>query len=229
MKIAIVGVTGLAGSGKDTFARRLIENHGFVKESFARRLKELCARIYGWELAKLEVLDYKEERSLHAPIEWTRAAVDEIVAEQFDPAFIPASSSEGSFGEEAAFHLFKILSAVDPEWTRRRILQWVGTEGFRHLIPDHWVNRALRDCASAIKCGALGVVFPDVRFPNEATAIQALDGVIVRVVREGQPSTSGGGHSSESGVADVDRVVIAASGKIESLWEAADALAATFS
>lgn len=223
MKTAIVGVTGLAGSGKDTFARRLIENHGFVKESFARRLKELCARIYGWEFERLEVLDYKEERSLHAPIEWTRATVDEILVEQFNNAYTPHQSID----EEASFHLFKILSAVDPEWTRRRILQWVGTEGFRHLIPDHWVNRAIADGAGKVARGARGIVFPDVRFPNEATAIQALDGVIVRVVREGQPSTSGGGHSSEGGVADVDRVVIAASGKIESLWEAADALAAT--
>lgn len=224
MKTAIVGVTGLAGSGKDTFARRLIENHGFVKESFARRLKELCAGIYGWEFEKLEVLDYKEERSLHAPITWTRSSVRAIAHEQFVSGVEYAAPVSL---DDATFHLFKILSGVDPEWTRRRILQWVGTEGFRHLVPDHWVNRAIADGAASIARGARGIVFPDVRFPNEATAIQALDGVIVRVVREGQPSTSGGGHSSEGGVADVDRVVIAASGKIESLWEAADALAAT--
>ena len=50
----IVGICGLIGSGKDTVAKRLIENHGFQKVSFAETLKDATADIFQWPRELLE-------------------------------------------------------------------------------------------------------------------------------------------------------------------------------
>ena len=57
----ILAFTGGRGAGKDSAAKRLLERHAFVKGSFAAPLKRLVAAEYGWDLARLEDLDYKEE------------------------------------------------------------------------------------------------------------------------------------------------------------------------
>lgn len=41
----IIGIAGKAGSGKDTFTRRLTEAHGFTRVAFADPLKELARKI----------------------------------------------------------------------------------------------------------------------------------------------------------------------------------------
>ena len=45
----IVSISGAIGSGKDTLARHLIENHGFVKGSFSAAPKDAVAAIFGWD------------------------------------------------------------------------------------------------------------------------------------------------------------------------------------
>lgn len=58
----IIGLTGLAQSGKDTAAQYLIQNYGFERRAFADKLKDFCYLInpelreavdaVGWEAAK---------------------------------------------------------------------------------------------------------------------------------------------------------------------------------
>lgn len=58
----IIGITGLAQSGKDTAAQYLVDNYGFNRKAFADKLKEFCYLInpelreavdaVGWESAK---------------------------------------------------------------------------------------------------------------------------------------------------------------------------------
>lgn len=57
----IVGICGLKGSGKDTIADNLIKNHGFIKLSFAKIVKDIVAIMFGWERHLLEG-DTKESR-----------------------------------------------------------------------------------------------------------------------------------------------------------------------
>jgi shikimate kinase len=45
----LIGLVGLKGSGKDTFAKTLIEEYGFIKDSFAAPLKDSVASIFGWD------------------------------------------------------------------------------------------------------------------------------------------------------------------------------------
>jgi len=50
----IYGIVGAIGSGKDTIGDRLIQNYGFQKTSFAKRVKDVAAAVFGWDRDMLE-------------------------------------------------------------------------------------------------------------------------------------------------------------------------------
>ena len=50
----IIGLCGFAGSGKDTVADCLIQNHEFRRDSFATTLKDAVSAIFGWDRELLE-------------------------------------------------------------------------------------------------------------------------------------------------------------------------------
>ena len=75
----------------------------------------------------------------------------------------------------------------------RALLQEMGTEVRRADDPDYWV----RAWVARIQ-GLERVVAPDVRFPNEASTVRALGGVLMRVVRAGQDQSD---HESELALA----------------------------
>lgn len=43
----IIGLTGYKGCGKDTLASLLVEREGFIKMSFADKLREVCSDVFG--------------------------------------------------------------------------------------------------------------------------------------------------------------------------------------
>jgi len=45
----LIGLVGLIGSGKDTVAERLVMQHSFRKDSFAKSLKDSVSSIFGWD------------------------------------------------------------------------------------------------------------------------------------------------------------------------------------
>ena len=50
----IIGICGLIGSGKGTVADLLVKEHNFSKISFADKLKDGVATVFGWDRAMLE-------------------------------------------------------------------------------------------------------------------------------------------------------------------------------
>ena len=50
----LIGIVGLIGSGKDTVAERLVEKHGFIKDSFAKSLKDAVSSMFNWDRKMLE-------------------------------------------------------------------------------------------------------------------------------------------------------------------------------
>lgn len=50
----IIGICGFIGSGKDTVADYLINEHEYVRESFAGNLKDAVSVIFGWDREMLE-------------------------------------------------------------------------------------------------------------------------------------------------------------------------------
>lgn len=77
----IVGFVGLIGSGKDTAANYLVENHGFRRDSFANTLKDAVACVFGWDRTLLEGRT-KESR------EW-REQTDEWWSKRLDMNITP--------------------------------------------------------------------------------------------------------------------------------------------
>lgn len=168
----IIGITGRAGSGKSTVANMIVEMQPRARIiMLAEPIKEFCRQIF----------DFSEEQ-LYGPSSM-RNAPDE----RYD---------------------------VSP----RKILQTLGTDWARSVYEDVWVDYAMRraeellegSCVKAVKnqdhavfkpefCDL--VVIPDVRFPNEAEAIRARDGKIIRVVRKGFELESA--HASESCIDDI--------------------------
>ncbi|MGJ5032368.1 deoxynucleotide monophosphate kinase [Bradyrhizobium sp. HKCCYLS2038] len=82
----------------------------------------------------------------------------------------------------------ELLGGKTPRWA----MQTLGTEWGRQLIDsDLWI-RAWR---TAVDASPVSVVVDDCRFPNEAEAIRAAGGVLVRIERPGAGTASK--HESE--------------------------------
>ena len=50
----LIGIVGLINSGKGTVADRLVERHGYHKDSFAKSLKDAVASMFNWDRNMLE-------------------------------------------------------------------------------------------------------------------------------------------------------------------------------
>jgi len=59
--VKLIGLCGLIGSGKNTVAEHLMDEHNFISVSFAETLKDAAACIFGWDRDMLEG-DTKESR-----------------------------------------------------------------------------------------------------------------------------------------------------------------------
>lgn len=88
----------------------------------------------------------------------------------------------------------------------RGLLQRLGTEAGREVLwPDIWIDAAFHDID---KFG--DVVVTDVRFPNEAGAIQERGGILWRITRDGVGPTlseDGTAHPSETSLDNYDGFV----------------------
>jgi hypothetical protein len=114
----LVGITGKAGSGKDTVGDYLVKSHGFKKIALADPIKRLVKDVFVLDDHTVYDRDAREQPLLN----W-------------------------------------------PQWTVRKLLQYIGTEMFRNNIDDAvWVKslwyRIQGDRESNYVC-------TDVRFPNE--------------------------------------------------------------
>jgi hypothetical protein len=80
--------------------------------------------------------------------------------------------------------------------TVRQALQKVGTDWFRSLEPDAWVNAWKQNVALYASTGRdIHVLVGDVRFPNEVKAIQDMGGYVIRLLRNPFPDDQ---HASET-------------------------------
>lgn len=87
----------------------------------------------------------------------------------------------------------------------RKLLQWLGTDWGRDTIsPTLWVD-LWRDQVEKVKRLQFPqvIVCDDVRLDNEAEAIKAAGGIVVRITRPNPEAEGGAGiknHASESGI-----------------------------
>jgi hypothetical protein len=108
-----------------------------------------------------------------------------------------------------------------PRW----LLQHLGTNVFRVLYPEIWIDYAMRTYRET---EGLSSVISDVRFKNEKEAIEKEGGVVWKIIREDHHGASSGieGHASENDLDDVSdseyaAVLSAKSGDIDLLLKQA--------
>jgi hypothetical protein len=78
----IIVCCGFSGSGKDQVAKRLIDEHGFIKLSFASVLKDILSIIFSWDRSMMEGAT-KESRDWREKIdEWWS---DKLMIQHFTP------------------------------------------------------------------------------------------------------------------------------------------------
>lgn len=101
--------------------------------------------------------------------------------------------------------LKEVPNAILGGKTPRHAMQTLGSEWGRNLIHSNlWVNAAMEMACDVLDHGGR-VVIDDLRFENEATAIERHGGVLVRVSRLGVGPVNA--HESESGLIAVRHIV----------------------
>ena len=182
-RLIVVGITGLAGAGKDTavaFLEKIgnvFQNYsfnapgGFAESPSANRIR---AYFNGFGFDKL---------AFASPLKAIAMAVGFTYEQCYDP---------------------ELKNKPDPFWgiSPRQFLQMCGTEMFRNVWRDDvWVE-ILRKKIREAHPKSCGVIFiTDVRFPNEAKMIKDEGGYIIRIKRAGHDEVMN--HASENQIKDL--------------------------
>ena len=169
----VLGLNGPAGCGKDTVGDYLVECCGWDKKlSFARNLKDLCKAVF--KLSEHDVCDQEgKRREFPKPIEFTQGNLGSIM-------FWMTRTHQHYVVDKAAFRRIKELIGTKLT-TPRHVLQFVGTDICRELIPTYHVDVLVHQIKNAPNAK---FVITDVRFPNEGDLIlNELEGKVAFVDR----------------------------------------------
>jgi hypothetical protein len=185
----IIGISGRAGSGKDTVGGFLRADHRFVSIAFADPMKRFCADLFDWDEEQLwGPSDLRNEPDLR----YRRHDYDGIEGE-----FLAPRHALQTLGTEWGRDCY---AEIWVEYAIRVAKKLDGAEGVEYSRVDG-VFRCARPKIA-------GVAITDVRFPNEMRAIQDAGGKVWRVRRRGDGlAGSAAQHRSElamNGIPDED-------------------------
>lgn len=175
----LIGLTGLAGAGKDAVADILRAHCGSYTASFAGHLRAEISNAFRIDSALLTDRATKEQPTSELALERCSdtAFVDRMVVLHMSGA--PDGGIEGGQID---------LSAPR---SPRQIMQWWGTEYRRAQNPNYWTAKAHRHIAWMAKAFApRAIILTDVRFDNEAQLVRTWHGQIWQVNRPSQASTA---------------------------------------
>lgn len=205
----VIGITGKAGSGKDTLAKLIGDYRPVQNIALADPIKRFALQFFGFT-----------EEQLWGPSEGRKAVSPGCtmfggysqVTETVENWLQSVQHYNGP-KHLVSWYQNHVLGTPPEARTARHILQTLGTEFGRDLDPDIWVRQALLSAEHVLggRCydRTLGrgdgqaqnppeaVVVTDVRFRNEALAIKKLGGTVIRVVNPKAPEAVGN-HRSES-------------------------------
>lgn len=185
MSKTVVLLTGFAQVGKDTFAKRLVEEHGFTRVAFADPMREA--------LLRLNPNVYIGSAIGNVYQWWAKSGSSSLYADLADLI-------KGVGWDAAKIEVPDV----------RKLLQRFGTEVGREMFGEtFWVDLALKKIAEATTDY---VVVTDARFENEVTHVRECLNAsvrihVVKILRPGVGSVND--HKSDAGLPDrcIDRIV----------------------
>jgi hypothetical protein len=169
----VLGLCGPAGAGKDTVADYLVSKHGWTEKlSFASNLKKMCKAIFF--LSDYDVNDQEgKQTNFNRPRPFTGRNLGSVLHWM--------SRTHASYPLKRGVKE-KVRSLVGTEFTNpRHILQFIGTDICRELVPSYHVDMVVRE----IKASPEGFyVITDARFPDEGDLVlDDLSGMVVYIDR----------------------------------------------
>jgi hypothetical protein len=205
----LIGISGLAGSGKSTAAEMLRQKYGFVCVSFGDPLKRICRDVYSFSFDQM----WGPSSARNAP--------DERYPREHGPYRDGSCACCGL--KTSGYTLLEAIARGEQNpcyLTPRFALQQLGSEWGRVCYPNTWVDYTIkvafmlnteggyvydtgRGLDHAWRPGdenwKTSVVIPDVRFKNEVDAIKTAGGKLIRITRPNAGlSGSAGQHRSET-------------------------------
>lgn len=170
----IVGISGLAGSGKDAAADILVKNHNFAKVALADPLKRICKEVFAFTDEQLwGPSDKRNEEDKRYPHTFAGSLSE-------PRGYLTPRHALQQLGTEWGRHCYhnvwvdyalRVSKALleDPEYT----YLYTAKIGLHDPQPG---SRSDRRPYS-------GVAISDVRFKNEIKAIREAGGILVRMLR----------------------------------------------
>lgn len=174
----IIGLSGPAGSGKDTVADLLVVHAAFDKFAFADALRTEVASAFCIDPAFLTERETKE-----LPIACL------ALSRCLDEGFVSRMIIMHTLGDQ--------WLDLDAPRSPRQIMQWWGTDYRRHQRNDYWTSQAARKIERLLGDGLAGrIVLTDCRFADEAALVRTLGGQVWQIKRDGM-DVAPGAHESE--------------------------------
>ena len=152
----------------------------FVKiYSFADELKRICIELFDIPFECVYGTD-EQKNQVQEHLRWENMpgiVTDEVAEEEWGYLRLEYDSKEM---REALFKINLTYHAAGP-MTAREFMQYLGTDIMRKMYEPIWVNSCIKKIQR--EQSALAII-ADVRFPNEAKAIEQAGGFVARLTRQ---------------------------------------------
>ncbi len=168
MSRELIGIIGAIGSGKDTIADFLVAEHRFKKLSFARRVKDAAAAVFGWNRELLEG-STPESREWREQVDsfwglsprealqkigtemfrkhvrddiWIKCVEKDLAAEPYQRFVITDCRFQNEIDaiKAAGGQLIYVHRGPQPDWVPRAIKAYNGSESDRQWFADNNIH-----------------------------------------------------------------------------------------
>lgn len=200
----IIGISGYAGVGKDSFSNYLVSNHNFVKIAFADKIKRILMDLYDLSYQQL----WGESKN--------RGSYDLRYKIPNSNDYLTARLGSQAFGDCGR----SLYQDTWVDYTLKDVKR----------LHDHYFWD-YEDCQGAFKnyfnFGRKNVVVSDCRYLNEMNRIREMGGILIRIKKTVVPlKGKTGKHSSEVNQIKVldnyfDKVILN-DGNLEDLYKKID-------
>lgn len=190
----IIGLSGLAGSGKDTIANILVDKYSFVRIALADVIKRYCMELYDFSYEQLwgesglrNIPDKRYPRKSHV---FGADGTCECCGQTDGQCYLTPRYALQKFGDEGG------RGAYEEAWidyTMRIANKILSGQSYKPSLGCYWDDNDIK------KPPINGIIISDCRYINELSAIRERGGKLVRIVRGGAGlKGSAAAHKSES-------------------------------